>query len=102
MSLVSTNKPSNETPKLLLRLFPAVIRKDEKPDKVYAYHHGLALYEDAEPIVNRVKELESAGLPPPSGSSRFLFTHLTPGPVDFSALIHTPILPEPTESIITS
>lgn len=68
-SLVSTSKPSNQPPKLLLRLFPVIVREpkpenfrsseDEKPDEGYVYHHGLALYDDAEPVVNKAEELKS-------------------------------------------
>lgn len=73
-SLAGTAPPSDERPKLLLRLFPVIYREPkheslrnpdaERPDEGCVYHHGLALYDDAEPIMQRAEELKAAGLPP--------------------------------------
>jgi hypothetical protein len=71
-SLVDHSTPIDEKPQLLLRLFPVIWRESkhenfhadgEKPDEGCIFHHGLALYDDAEPVVQRMEELKSAGLP---------------------------------------
>ncbi|KAJ4990236.1 hypothetical protein SVAN01_04327 [Stagonosporopsis vannaccii] len=71
-SLADTSHPRNGQPHLLLRLFPVIYREpkhenfhtnDEKNDEGCIYHHGMALYDDAEPVVTRAEELKSAGLP---------------------------------------
>ncbi|KAF2468122.1 uncharacterized protein BDR25DRAFT_57887, partial [Lindgomyces ingoldianus] len=92
-SLVGTVEELNEQPKLLLRLFPVIYREprhecfrsseDEKPDKGCVYHHGLALYDDAEPVVARAEELRQAGLPP--------ITNTSPTAADFPP----PMIPPP-------
>ncbi|KAF2679381.1 hypothetical protein K458DRAFT_408233 [Lentithecium fluviatile CBS 122367] len=78
-SLAGTAPPSDEKPKLLLRLFPVIYREpkhenlrnpdEEKPDEGCVYHHGLALYDDAEPVAQRAEELQAAGLPPVTSAS---------------------------------
>jgi len=59
-------------PQLLLRMFPVIYRdakhenfqnNGESRDEGCVFHHGLALYNDAEPVVKRMEELKSAGLP---------------------------------------
>ncbi|KAF2035701.1 hypothetical protein EK21DRAFT_53562, partial [Setomelanomma holmii] len=71
-SLVDTSPPGEEQPQLLLRLFPVIWREPkhenfhndgEKRDEGCIFHHGLALYDDAEAVVQRMEELKSAGLP---------------------------------------
>ncbi|KAL5121400.1 hypothetical protein ACEQ8H_000868 [Pleosporales sp. CAS-2024a] len=71
-SLVDHPTSVEEKPQLLLRLFPVIWREPkhenfhldgEKPDEGCIFHHGLALYDDAEPVVQRMEELKSAGLP---------------------------------------
>ncbi|KAJ4382661.1 hypothetical protein N0V86_001883 [Didymella sp. IMI 355093] len=71
-SLADTVHPSDGQPTLLLRLFPVIYREpkhenfhanDEKNDEGCIYHHGMALYDDAEPVITRAEELKSAGLP---------------------------------------
>jgi serine/arginine repetitive matrix protein 2 len=71
-SLAGTTPAADEQPQLLLRLFPVIWRESkhenfhtdgEKPDAGCIFHHGLALYDDAEPVVQRMEELKSAGLP---------------------------------------
>jgi hypothetical protein len=71
-SLIGTSAPADEKPQLLLRLFPVIWREakhenfhveGEKPDDGCVYHNGLALYDDAESVVQRMDELKSAGLP---------------------------------------
>ncbi|KAH3945752.1 hypothetical protein HBI56_095040 [Parastagonospora nodorum] len=71
-SLVDHPASADEKPQLLLRLFPVIWREQkhenfhangEKPDEGCIFHHGLALYEDAEPVAQRMEELKSAGLP---------------------------------------
>ncbi|KAF2634682.1 hypothetical protein P280DRAFT_357473, partial [Massarina eburnea CBS 473.64] len=62
-----TTSPSNKQPKLLLRLFPIIYREprhenfreadDDKPDDGCVYHHGTALYDDADSVVQRAEEL---------------------------------------------
>ncbi|KAF2253423.1 hypothetical protein BU26DRAFT_222640 [Trematosphaeria pertusa] len=69
-SLAGTAPPSDDAPKLLLRLFPVIYREpkhehlrssdEEKPDEGCVYHHGLALYDDAEPVAQRAEELKAA------------------------------------------
>jgi serine/arginine repetitive matrix protein 2 len=82
-SLAGTSHPSDEQPKLLLRIFPVIYRESkhenfhdngESRDDGCVFHHGLALYDDAEPIVERMEELKSAGLPP--------YTTASPSPTD--------------------
>ncbi|KAF2270656.1 hypothetical protein CC78DRAFT_138211 [Lojkania enalia] len=91
-SLVGTDTELNDNPKLLLRLFPVVRREpkheifsseSEKPDEGCIYHYGLALYDDAKPVVTRIEELKSAGLPP--------INHSSPTAADFPP----PIIPPP-------
>ncbi|KAJ4288193.1 hypothetical protein N0V90_012210 [Kalmusia sp. IMI 367209] len=96
-SLVGTTAPSDEKPKLLLRLFPVIYREpkhenfrdseNEKPDEGCIYHYGLALYDDAEPVVQRAEELKAAGLPPTTAAS--------PTAADFPP----PLLPAPRTSL---
>jgi hypothetical protein len=71
-SLVGTSPPSDQQPQLLLRLFPVIWRESkhenfhvdgEKRDEGCVFHNGLALYDDAESVVQRMEELKSAGLP---------------------------------------
>ena len=62
-----------EKPKILLRLFPVIHREEmhecfritekEKEDKGCVYSYGLALYDNATPLVAREEELRQAGLP---------------------------------------
>jgi hypothetical protein len=69
---------SDESTKILLRLFPVIYREpkhenfqsadQESADVGCIYHHGLALYDDAEPVVKRSEELRHAGLPPVANS----------------------------------
>ena len=69
---------SDEPTKLLLRLFPVIYREpkhenfqpadQESADIGCIYHHGIALYDDAEPVVKRSEELKHAGLPPVANS----------------------------------
>jgi len=65
--------PPDSQRQLLLRIFPVVYREfkheifqnnEEQRDEGCILHHGLALYDDAEPVVTRMEELKSAGLPP--------------------------------------
>ncbi|KAF2707487.1 hypothetical protein K504DRAFT_503726 [Pleomassaria siparia CBS 279.74] len=96
-SLVGTTIPSDEQPKLLLRLFPVIRREpkhenfrsseDEGPDVGCVYHHGLALYDNAEPVVIRAEELKQAGLPPATNAS--------PTVADFPE----PLLPQPRKPL---
>jgi serine/arginine repetitive matrix protein 2 len=71
-SLAGTAPPSDEQPQLLLRLFPVIYRESkhenfhgdgETRDEGCVFHHGLALYDDADAVVTRMEELRSAGLP---------------------------------------
>lgn len=71
-SLADTTHPSDGQPTLLLRLFPVIYREPkhenfhangERNDEGCIYHHGMALYDDAEPVITRAEELKSAGLP---------------------------------------
>jgi hypothetical protein len=64
--------PFQPPPRLLLRLFPVIYREakhenfhsnDEQNDEGCIYHHGMALYDNAESVVTRAEELKSAGLP---------------------------------------
>jgi hypothetical protein len=63
--------PTDSQRQLLLRIFPVVYREskheifqnNEERDEGCILHHGLALYDDAEPVVTRMEELKSAGLP---------------------------------------
>lgn len=68
----TTTTSSGAQPQLLLRLFPVIYRESkhenfnndgEQPDTGCVYHHGLALYDNAEPVLRRAEELKSAGLP---------------------------------------
>ncbi|KAF3001452.1 hypothetical protein E8E13_008158 [Curvularia kusanoi] len=70
-SSADTAHPSGQG-NILLRLFPVIYREPkhenfhangEKNDEGCIYHHGMALYEDAEPVIARAEELKSAGLP---------------------------------------
>ncbi|PSN63099.1 hypothetical protein BS50DRAFT_591302 [Corynespora cassiicola Philippines] len=72
-SLVGGTEIADSQPTILLRLFPVIHRepkherfheKGEKRDEGCIFHHGLALYDDAEPVSARAEELRSAGLPP--------------------------------------
>jgi serine/arginine repetitive matrix protein 2 len=95
-SLAGTSHPSDEQPQLLLRIFPVIYRvskhenfqdNGESPDDGCVFHHGLALYDDAEPIVERMEELKSAGLPP--------YTTASPSPTDegkFPAPVRTTLV----------
>lgn len=98
-SLVGTEIPHDERPRLLLRLFPVIYREpkhenfrdeteNENPDKGSVYHHGLALYDDAEPVVARREELQAAGLPPTTNDA-------PPTAADFPP----PLLPAPRTSL---
>lgn len=98
-SLVGTEMPHDEQPKLLLRLFPVIYREpkhenfrdeseNESPDEGSVYHHGLALYDDAEPVVARREELQAAGLPPTTNDA-------PPTAADFPP----PLLPAPRTSL---
>lgn len=71
-SPMDTSSTSDSHPRLLLRMFPVVYREakhenfqvnGEPRDEGCVLHHGLALYDDAEPVVARLEELKSAGLP---------------------------------------
>ena len=95
-SLAVTSHLSDEQPKLLLRIFPVIYREskhenfhddDESRDDGCVFHHGLALYDDAEPVVERMEELKSAGLPP--------YTTASPSPTDegkFPAPVRTTLV----------
>lgn len=98
-SLVGTEMPPDERPKMLLRLFPVIYREpkhenfrdeseSDKPDEGCIYHHGLALYDDAEPVVARREELQAAGLPPTTNAA-------SPTAADFPP----PLLPAPRTSL---
>ena len=62
-----------EKPRILLRLFPVIhreamhecfrITEKEKEDNGCVYSHGLALYDNATPLVARKEELRQAGFP---------------------------------------
>lgn len=71
-SLVGAAPQPDEHPHLLLRLFPVIYRESkhenfhrdgEERDRGCVFHHGLALYDDADAVVTRMEELRSAGLP---------------------------------------
>jgi len=71
-SLVDAPQSDEEKPQLLLRLFPVIWREPkhenfhmegEKRDEGCVYHYGLALYDDAESVVQRMEELRSAVSP---------------------------------------
>jgi hypothetical protein len=71
-SLVGTSHPADTQAQLLLRIFPVIYRDSkhenfhnngESRDEGCVFHYGLALYDDAEPVVARMEELKSAGLP---------------------------------------
>ncbi|KAJ4345911.1 uncharacterized protein N0V89_012047 [Didymosphaeria variabile] len=98
-SLVGTEKPSDEQPQMLLRLFPVIYREpkhenfrdeveNENPDEGCIYHYGLALYDDAETVVQRKEELQAAGLPPTTNAA-------SPTAADFPP----PLLPAPRTSL---
>ncbi|KAH8733057.1 hypothetical protein GQ44DRAFT_734949 [Phaeosphaeriaceae sp. PMI808] len=98
-SLLGTSHPADERPQLLLRLFPVIWREakhenfhaeGEKPDEGSIYHHGLALYDDAEPVVQRMEELKSAGLPS--------YTTTTSPTTAESGKFPPPIVPPPREA----
>ncbi|KAI8940088.1 hypothetical protein NX059_003806 [Plenodomus lindquistii] len=72
-SLDSAAPQPDEHAQLLLRLFPVIYREPkhenfhrdgEEHDTGCTFHHGLALYSDADAVVARTEELRSAGLPP--------------------------------------
>ncbi|KAJ4372224.1 hypothetical protein N0V83_003998 [Neocucurbitaria cava] len=95
-SLAGTSPPSDIPPKLLLRLFPVIYRESkhenfhgegEKRDEGCIFHYGLALYDDAESVVQRTEELVSAGLPP--------FTTASPSTADGSGKFPPPAVPPP-------
>jgi hypothetical protein len=100
-SLVETSPPGDEQPQLLLRLFPVIWRESkhenfhvegEKKDEGCIYHYGLALYDDAESVGQRMEELKSAGLP--------TYT-TTPSPTiaESSGKFPPPIVPPPREAL---
>lgn len=100
-SLVDTTPPADDQPQLLLRLFPVIWRESkhenfhvegEKKDEGCIYHHGLALYNDAESVVQRMEELKSAGLP--------LYT-TSPTIAESSGKFPPPIVPPPRETLPT-
>lgn len=71
-SLAGTAPLDDAPPQLLLRLFPVIYREakhenfhseGEERDQGCVFHHGLALYDDADAVVTRTEELRSAGLP---------------------------------------
>ncbi|KAH6638334.1 hypothetical protein C7974DRAFT_451670, partial [Boeremia exigua] len=71
-SMADTVHPADAQARLLLRLFPVIYREakhenfhanGEQNDEGCIYHHGMALYDDAEPVMARAEELKSAGLP---------------------------------------
>jgi hypothetical protein len=97
-SLADTSPASGNQPQLLLRLFPVIWRESkhenfhidgEKPDEGCIFHHGLALYDDAEPVVQRMEELKSAGLPS--------YTTTTPTIAE-NGKFPPPIVPPPREA----
>jgi hypothetical protein len=97
-SMADTSPVSGTQPQLLLRLFPVIWREQkhenfhidgEKPDEGCIFHHGLALYDDAEPIVQRMEELKSAGLPS--------YTTTTPTIAE-NGKFPPPIVPPPREA----
>jgi hypothetical protein len=98
-SLADASSPANVQPQLLLRLFPVIYREAkhenfhgdaEKPDEGCIYHHGLALYDDAEPVVQRAEELRSAGLP----------SYTTASPtIAENGKFPPPIVPPPREAL---
>ncbi|CAO2656774.1 Nn.00g055770.m01.CDS01 [Neocucurbitaria sp. VM-36] len=97
-SLAGTSPPSDIQPKLLLRLFPVIYRESkhenfhgegEKRDEGCIFHYGLALYDDAESVVQRTEELVSAGLPP--------FTTASPSTADGSGKFPPPAVPPPRD-----
>lgn len=98
-SLVGTSPPSDEKPQLLLRLFPVIWRESkhenfhvdgERPDEGCIYHNGLALYDDAESVVQRMEELKSAGLPS--------YTTTTSPTIAEDGKFPPPIVPPPREA----
>lgn len=99
-SLDGTSPPSDDKPQLLLRLFPVIWREakhenfhndGEKPDEGCVFHHGLALYDDAEPVVQRMEELKSAGLPS--------YTTTTSPTIAENGKFPPPIVPPPREAL---
>lgn len=99
-SLAGTTAPSDEQPQLLLRLFPVIYRESkhenfhgegEKRDRGCVFHHGLALYDDAEAIVTRQEELRSAGLPP--------YTTISTSPSAEHGKFPPPACPPPREPL---
>ncbi|CBX95495.1 predicted protein [Plenodomus lingam JN3] len=99
-SLVGVAPQSNEQPQLLLRLFPVIYREPkhenfhrdgEERDKGCIFHHGLALYSDADAVVTRTEELKSAGLPP--------YTTVTTSPSAEQGKFPPPACPPPREPL---
>jgi hypothetical protein len=100
-SLAGASSPANAQPQLLLRLFPVIYREAkhenfqgdaERPDEGCIYHHGLALYDDAEPVVQRMEELRSAGLPSHTTASQTIAEN---------GKFPPPIVPPPREALPT-
>ncbi|KAH7076699.1 hypothetical protein BKA63DRAFT_594181 [Paraphoma chrysanthemicola] len=98
-SLVDAPAPGDEQPQLLLRLFPVIWREPkhenfhnegEKRDEGIIFHHGLALYDDAEAVVQRMEELKSAGLPS--------YTTTTSPTIAENGKFPPPIVPPPREA----
>ncbi|UPX11485.1 uncharacterized protein EKO05_0002091 [Ascochyta rabiei] len=113
-SLADPTHPSEMQPTLLLRLFPVIYREakhenfhanGEKNDEGCIYHHGMALYDDAEPVVTRAEELKSAGLPSSTTASptNAEFGKFPPPmvPPPRNPLPPTPAMSEKTTSIRT-
>lgn len=99
-SLLGTSHPAEEKPQLLLRLFPVIWREPkhenfhaegEPRDEGCIYHHGLALYDDAESVVQRTEELRSAGLPS--------YTTTSPTTAESGNKFPPPIVPPPREAL---
>lgn len=88
----SRTEEESSKPALLLRLFPVIHREpihecfqksEGKQDEGYVFSRGLALYNNAKPILERTEELQQAGLPPP--------THPSPTAAEFPP----PMIPPP-------
>jgi hypothetical protein len=99
-SLDGTSPPSSGQPRLLLRLFPVIWRESkhenfhgdgERPDTGCIFHHGLALYDDAEPVAQRMDELKSAGLPS--------YTTTSTPTIAENGKFPPPIVPPPREAL---